>query len=128
MPLCPRCGAAHHHQDEVCRECGKRLRNASEIEQEALEFPTCVDGPEGCEGPAIERPDGRLRCSAHHLNSHLTVQRIPDPTPLACADGPEGCHGPVTPRVDDQLRCDHHQELLELPRWRTLLKRWFGRL
>ena len=99
----------------------------SQIEQEALEFPTCVDGPEGCEGPAVERPDGRLRCSAHHLNSHLTVQRIPDPTPLACADGPEGCHGPVTPRVDDQLRCDHHQESMELPRWRTLLKRWFGR-
>jgi hypothetical protein len=129
MPLCPRCGAAQLHDDEVCRECGKRMNVRPRVaaDQTSLSFPTCIDGPGGCEGPTVERPDGRLRCSAHHLSDHLTVQRIPDPIPLACIDGPAGCNGVVALRTDGQLRCVHHQDLLVQPGWRTTLKRWFGR-
>ena len=129
MPLCPRCGAANHRDLEVCKECGKRLLDRSQVaaDQTSLSFPTCVDGPGGCEGPPSLGPDGELRCSAHHLATKLSVHRSPDPKVLACFDGPIGCRGPVTPRDDDQLRCDHHRELAEQPRWRGFLKRWFGR-
>ncbi len=129
MPLCPRCGAAHHRDDEVCPECGKRLLARPNVtaNQTSLSFPTCVDGPDGCEGPPEERPDGCLRCSAHHLASQLVVQRIPDPEPLVCIDGPADCAGTVTPRDDGQLRCAHHQEPMDQPKWRGVLRRWFGR-
>lgn len=129
MPLCPRCGAAHDRELEVCKECGKRLLDRPRVaaDQTSLSFPTCVDGPAGCEGPPSEGPDGLLRCTAHHQASRLFVHRIPDPRPLACLDGPEECAGVVALRPDDQLRCEHHQELVEIPKWRTLLKRWFGR-
>ena len=128
MPLCPRCGAAHQHDDGVCRECGKRLLTRPQVaaDQTSLSFPTCVDGPVGCEGPAVVRSDGRLRCSAHDLSDHLIVQRIPDPIPLACFDGPAECHGVITLRHDGQLRCAHHQAVMDQPKWRGLFKRWFG--
>jgi hypothetical protein len=129
MPLCPRCGAAHHRDAEACHECGKRLLARPQVaaDQTSLTFPTCSDGPVGCEGPPKQRSDGRLQCSAHHLAAQLTVQRIPDPRPLACIDGPIECRGAVAPRADDQLRCDHHQELVEQPKWKAWLRRWFGR-
>lgn len=129
MPLCPRCGASHLHNDEVCRECGKRLREQPRVvaDQTSLSFPTCVDGPRDCEGPAVKRPDGRLRCSTHHLATQFTVRRIPDKTPLACIDGPDGCRGVVTLSEDDQLRCLHHQELANQPKWKSVVRRWLGR-
>ena len=128
MPLCPRCGAALDREAESCPDCGKRLATHPHgaADQTSLDFPTCVDGPEGCEGPPLERTDGMLRCTAHDLSTRLVVQRIPDPRPLACVDGPDDCQGRVSPRIDDQLRCDHHQEVFEQPGWRTRLKRWFG--
>lgn len=127
MPLCPRCGAAHHRDDEVCKECGRRLRARAQVaaDQTSLSFPTCADGPNGCEGPTVERIDGRLLCTAHHHASQLTVQRIPDPKPLACIDGSEACRGVVALHVNGQLRCLYHQELMDQPRWRAVLRRWF---
>ena len=128
MPLCPRCGAGHHHDAEVCSECGKRLLARPEVAagQASLTFPVCLDGPDGCEGPAVQRSDGLLRCSAHDLAAHLTVQRIPDPDPLACIDGPASCGGVVTMAQDGQLRCRHHRELTDQTRWRMVWRRWFG--
>lgn len=102
MPLCPRCGAAHQRELEVCRECGKRLlhRPRVAVDQTSLSFPTCIDGPDGCEGPPSEGPDGQLRCSAHHLAGRL--------------------------RLSDQ-RPQPHQEPADQPtRW-AFLKRWFKR-
>ncbi len=129
MPLCRRCGAANHQDLEVCKECGKRLLDRPRVtaDQTSLSFPTCVDGPAGCEGRPSLGPDGQLRCTAHHLATKLSVRRIPHPKVLACLDGPMGCQGPVTPRNDDQLRCDRHQELARRPKWRALLNRWLGR-
>ena len=129
MPLCPRCGAAHQREAETCPECGKRLAHHPQVaaEQASLNFPACIDGPDGCEGPPVERADGQFRCTSHDLRTRLIVRRVPDPQPLACVDGPEDCSGAVSPRIDDQLRCDRHQELLEQPTWRERLKRWFGR-
>jgi hypothetical protein len=129
MPLCPRCGAAHLRDAESCPECGKRLATYPRVgaDQESLSFPTCVDGPDGCEGPPLERADGELRCTAHDLNTRLVVHRIPNSHPFACIDGPDGCEGRVSPRLDDQLRCDYHHGLLEKPGWRVRLRRWFRR-
>ena len=129
MPLCPRCGAANHRDLEVCQECGKRLLDRPRVkaDQTSLSFPTCVDGPAGCEGRLSLGPDGQLRCTAHHLATKLSVQRIPDRKVLACLDGPMDCQGPVSPRNDDQLRCDRHQELAGRPKWRALLNRWLRR-
>lgn len=126
MPLCPRCGAAHLHDDEVCRECGKRLRERTRVvaDQTSLHFPTCVDGPVGCEGPPAKRPDGRLRCSAHHEATKFRVKRIPDKTLLACIDGPDECSGVVSLHTDGQLRCEQHRATVDQPRWRAALKRW----
>jgi hypothetical protein len=128
MPLCPRCGAAHRHDDEVCRECGKRLREKPRVaaNQTSLSFPTCVDGPLDCEGPAVRRPDGRLRCSTHHLATRFKVKRIPDSTFMACNDGPEGCSGVVTLAEDGQLRCEGHRKPPAKAGWRSALRRWFG--
>jgi len=127
MPLCPRCGAAHHRDDAVCKECGKRLSARPQVtaDQTSLSFPTCVDGPDGCAGPPVQRPDGPLRCSAHQQNL-FTVQRLPDPVPLTCIDGPLECRGLVTPGGDGRARCGHHQELVDRPRWQAFLGRWFG--
>lgn len=128
MPLCPRCGAAHLHDDEVCRECGKRLREQTRVvaDQTSLYFPICVDGPVGCEGPAVKRQDGRIRCSTHHLNTQVTVRRIPDKTPLACIDGPDACRGVISLQLDGQLRCVDHQELMDRPTWKAVVRRWLG--
>ena len=128
MPLCPRCGAAHHRDAEICSECGKRLQARPHLAayQPSLTFPTCIDGPDGCEGPAIGRSDGTLRCSAHRLRDHLTVQRIPDSKPLTCVDGPVACRGVVTLSDDGQLRCSHHRREPSNPGWRSALRRWFG--
>ena len=127
MPLCPRCGAAHHHDDEVCRECGKRLRDRPRVvaDQTSLSFPTCIDGPVGCEGRPVKRQDGRLRCTAHHQAAAFRVKRIPAKEPLACVNGPDAGRGVVAMSGDGQLRCLHHQELLHQPKWRTVLRRWF---
>jgi len=126
MPLCPRCGAAPQRDAEVCTECGKRLRAKPLLaaDQVSLSFPTCADGPDGCEGPPIERPDGQLRCSAHQLASRPTVQRA-DPTHAACTEGPVDCRGLITPGDDGRLRCAHHQQPAEQPKRRSVWRRWF---
>jgi hypothetical protein len=128
MPLCPRCGAAYGREAETCPDCGKRLTAHSRVDadQASLSFPTCVDGPDGCEGPPFERADGHLRCTAHDLKTRLVEHRMPDSRQLTCVDGPDGCLGTVSPRIDDQLRCDEHQARLDQPRWKVALKRWFG--
>jgi hypothetical protein len=94
-------------------------------DQTSLSFPTCVDGPVGCEGRPVKRPDGRLRCTAHHVARPIKVKRIPEKTLLTCVDGPDACNGVVALSLDGQLRCLHHQELLHRPRWRSVVRRWF---
>ena len=128
MPLCPRCGAGHDREAVICAECGKRLQARPQVvaQQTSLTFPTCIDGPGGCEGPAVGRSDGQFRCTAHDVGDHLTVRRIPSPVPLTCVDGPVACSGLVTLSGDGQLRCSLHRREPDKPGWRSALRRWFG--